>query len=389
MVQPASNTFGPVPAAAESSEGQERADDKAYAKATNAKANEEVIEKNDEEASETVDTDEADSLELDSLSSQSAYAPSSSEEYTSDSMVEADGDELSDYEAYFEWDYENSERGIWTCECGEAFVDGKCPYGHCGFCKTCGWTIVGDCSNCPKTCQGCGADKVSGVCAECDTKNSKKDESTVKKDIIVFSFCKSCGWNIVGDCLRCPKTCQGCGKDKVNGVCAECDPKKEDIKARRDIIIFDDKDGVWRCGECQWEIEADNETVGNCHCENEEGGMRMIDLSQIPEYERADDAASSTEFSSDEEEDSEDEYAIDDGEDVMEAERFGQRVDSDEDEEAAPGGGFLDSNTTLDGHNLAFQISPGTDNPMTPNLKFVNKNNKWFPLPSSASSTQH
>ena len=184
----------------------------------------------------------------------------------------------------------------------------------------------------------------------------------MKRDIIVFSFCKSCGWNTVGDCLRCPKTCQGCGEDKVSAVCAECDPKNEEIKVRRDIIVFDDKDGVWRCSECQWEIEADNETDGNCHCEDEEGGVRMVDLSQIPEYERADDAASSTESSSDEEGDSDDEYFIDDREDVMEDERFWQRVGSDEAKEAAQGGGFMDSNATLDGHDLTFPTFSGPDN---------------------------
>ena len=178
MVQPTSNIFGPVPTAMESSEGQERAHKKA-----NTIANEEAIKKANEEASETIDTDEADSLELDSLSSQSTYAPSSSEESSSDSILEADLDDESNYEAWFDWDDENCEGGVWTCVCGEAFVDGKCPYGHCSFCKSCGWNIVGDCLRCPKTCQGCGGDKVSGVCAECD---SKKEESKVKRDIIIF-----------------------------------------------------------------------------------------------------------------------------------------------------------------------------------------------------------
>ena len=180
MVQRPFDFFWPIPAAMESSEGQEGADEKA-----NAKANEDAIKKANEEVSETVDTDETDSLEFDSLSSQSTYAPSSSEEYASDSIWEADSDEASIYEAWFDWDDENSEGGIWTCDCGEAFVDGKCPYGHCGFCKSCGWNIVGDCLHCPKTCQGCGGDKVSGVCAECDT---KIEEIRVRRDIFIFYF---------------------------------------------------------------------------------------------------------------------------------------------------------------------------------------------------------
>ena len=87
----------------------------------------------------------------------------------------------------------------------------------------------------------------------------------------------------------------------------------------------------------------------------------MVDLSQIPEYERADDAASSTESSSDEEGDSDDEDFIDDGENVMEDERFWQRVDSDETKEAAQGEGFMFSIATLDGHDLTLPASSGPD----------------------------
>ena len=341
MFQPTSKIFGPIATAIEPSKDQQRADEK-----SNARANEEAIE--------TVDTDDTDSSELDSLSSQSTYAPSSSEDSASDSYVEVDSDDASDREVWFEWDDESCEGGFWACDCREPFVDGKCPFGHCSFCKSCGWTIVGDCRHCPNTCQGCGGDKVRGVCAECS--------STKKTNITKFTFCKSCGWNIIGDCLRCPNTCQRCGEDKVNGVCAKCDPKKEEIQLRGDIIIFDRKDSVWRCSECLWEIEADNETDGNCHCVNEEGGLRMVDVSQIPEYKRADDAASSTEFSSDEEEDSDDESFIDDSEDVMELERLRQCFGPDPVKEAGQGGEFMDSNATIDGQELRLPTSSGPDN---------------------------
>ena len=87
----------------------------------------------------------------------------------------------------------------------------------------------------------------------------------------------------------------------------------------------------------------------------------MVDLSQIPDYEPADDAASSTESSVDEEGDSDDEDFIDDGEDVMEEERFSQHINSDEAKEATQGEGFMDSNATLDGNGLASQTSSGPD----------------------------
>ena len=300
MVQPSSDGFGPAPMALESSESYDKVDENANAK-TKEGAN--------EGANETIDTDEDDSSEPDYLScfsSQSIYAPSSSE----DSTLETDSDNESIYEAFFDWDAENGERGRWYCTCGEALIDGKCPYGHCG-------------------------------------------------------FCMSCGWNIVGDCLRCPETCQGCGEDKVDGVCAECD--SEESKVEKDIITFDDVDGVWRCSECQWEIEADNETDGNCHCLDEGGSMRFVDLSQIPDYEPADDGASSTESSSDQEEDSDDEDAIDDGEDVMENERFGQHVDFDE-AGATQDGESIDSTLTLNGHGLTSPTGTPLDGEYTPGL---------------------
>ena len=304
MVQPTSDNFGPAPLALVSSEGYDKVDANA-----NAKLDERANEGANEGANGTIDTDEADSLELDSLSSQSIYAPSSSEDCTSDSNLEYNTDDESNYEAWFEWDEQNSEGGSWYCTCGEAFIDGKCPDGHCG-------------------------------------------------------FCKSCGWNIIGDCFRCPKTCQGCGEDKVSGVCAECDSEIEESKVKKDIIVFDEVDGVWRCSECQWEIEADNETDGNCHCLEEGGRMRMVDLSQIPGYEPADNAASSTDSSSDQEADSSDESAIDDGEDIMEVERFGRPVGFDE-AEAAQGGGSIDSNVTLDIHGLG---SPALSVPDIPGI---------------------
>ena len=92
--------------------------------------------------------------------------------------------------------------------------------------------------------------------------------------------------------------------------------------------------------------------------------MRMVDLSQIPGYEPADNAASSTDSSSDQEADSSDESAIDDGEDIMEVERFGRPVGFDE-AEAAQGGGSIDSNVTLDIHGLG---SPALSVPDIPGI---------------------
>lgn len=242
---------------------------------------------------------DTDTSDVDSLSSQSAYAPSSSEEYASDSIVDADFNEFQDEEAYFDWDDETDEGGVWNCSRGEQLIDGKCPEGHCG-------------------------------------------------------FCKNCGWEIVADCPHCPKTCQRCGQHKAHGVCTECGPEEEESKKTKETIVFDKEEGIWRCNECQWEIEADNETDGNCHRRDTgERRMKKVDLSRYPEYEPADlesdaTSSSSTESSEDEEVDSDEEDSIDDGENVMEIKRFGNVVRSVEAEEAAEGGVTTDSDTAFE-----------------------------------------
>ena len=150
------------------------------------------------------------------------------------------------------------------------------------------------------------------------------------------------------------------GEDKVNKVCAECNPEIEESKVRKDDIIFDDVDEVWRCSECRWEVEADDKIYGNCHCLDEGGSMRIVNLSRIPDYERADDAASSTAPSSDQEGDSDDEDFIDDGEDMMEDERFGRYVDFDE-AKTAQDGESTDSDATLDAYGLNSPTLLGPD----------------------------
>ncbi len=124
--------------------------------------------------------------------------------------------------------------------------------------------------------------------------------------------CKNCGWQLGnGPCQRCPSICGACGGESVDGQCSNCDAGEE--CEDEDAIAFDERDGLWRCTDCQWEVEADNETDGNCHCLNDEGEAHFIDLSDCLDYEPAD-SCSSADDSTDEESNSDDEGFIDDSE---------------------------------------------------------------------------
>jgi hypothetical protein len=173
----------------------------------------------------------------------------------SPSSLEADLTSSSD-DVIMDSDFEEDVGGIdfgnssWRCEdCGCSIEDGSCPNGHdLKRCMTCDWQLV------------------NGICPSCD----------------------------------------GCGMGKEDGGCPGCASDGDE-----DFIVSDSHDGIWRCIYCQWEVEADNETDGNCHCLNPQREARYLDLSECPDYHPADFDSSSDESASDEEPDSEDERFID------------------------------------------------------------------------------
>ena len=124
--------------------------------------------------------------------------------------------------------------------------------------------------------------------------------------------CKNCGWQLdSGPCQRCPGTCDVCNGESVYGKCSKCGTGEE--SEDDDAIAFDEYDGIWKCVSCTWEVEADTETDGNCHCLNDKGEARFIDLSDYYDYEPAD-SCSSDDDSTDSEMNSDDERFIDDTE---------------------------------------------------------------------------
>ena len=100
-----------------------------------------------------------------------------------------------------------------------------------------------------------------------------------------------------------------CEKGNIDGQCPSCDARKE--SEEEGFIAFDERHSVWSCVYCQSEVEADNETDGDCHYLKKKSKAYYVDLYGCLDYEQADSCNSGDDFS-DEEQDSEDEIIIDD-----------------------------------------------------------------------------
>lgn len=181
-------------------------------------------------------------------------SPSSSEaSFSSSDGMNADSDFSDEVAGVF------FDGNIWRCEeCSMELVDSKCPNGH------------------------------------------------------MPTRCQTCGWQLDnGPCQKCLSTCSACAGEMVDGQCDSCGESKE--SEEEDSLTWDERDNLWRCFYCQWEVEAENETDGNCHCLNDKGEACFIDLSHHLDYEPAD-SCSSEDDSTDSEPDSDDEGFIDDTE---------------------------------------------------------------------------
>lgn len=124
--------------------------------------------------------------------------------------------------------------------------------------------------------------------------------------------CKNCGWQLDnGLCKRCLGMGGAGDGERVSGPNSNSEAGEE--SEDDDIVVFDERDGLWRCMTCQWEVEADNERDGNCHCLNDKNEAHFIHLSDCLDYEPAD-SCSSADDSTDSEPYSDDEGFIDDTE---------------------------------------------------------------------------
>lgn len=132
----------------------------------------------------------------------------------------------------------------------------------------------------------------------------------------VINPCRLCGRPFEG---TCPALCDNC-HNELDDPCSEC--TNTDSTGNEDSLedcgmVWDESDTVWRCIACLWEVEANGEDEGQCHClvESNDPGAQLfaypIDLSLYDDYEPADSASSASE-STDSEPDSEDEAFVED-----------------------------------------------------------------------------
>ncbi|KAI4239699.1 MAG: hypothetical protein LQ349_000173 [Xanthoria aureola] len=165
-------------------------------------------------------------------------------------------------------------------------------------------------------CEGC--DELLAAC-QCLDDSSTHDSSTHP--------CAVCGsedanMQFCTYCSKCHKTekgpCGGC-QDAANqySVVSEGEHLSE--------LFWDERDGIWRCALCYWEVEANSNEEGYCHCyikqdtpasldgfsNRNADWCRRIELSEYPEYEPADSDSSGAD-STDSEPDSGDEEFIED-----------------------------------------------------------------------------
>lgn len=77
--------------------------------------------------------------------------------------------------------------------------------------------------------------------------------------------CRICGQ----ECgLACPVACPICDNELAT-LCSGCHKSKGDYeKSSSDdcVMVRDELDKVWRCKDCLWEVEANSENEGHCHC---------------------------------------------------------------------------------------------------------------------------
>ncbi|KAL8641788.1 MAG: hypothetical protein Q9228_001449 [Teloschistes exilis] len=107
--------------------------------------------------------------------------------------------------------------------------------------------------------------------------------------------------------------------DPETDVCT-CEPSSDDdgeSTGDEPGMAWDSVDGVWRCTDCSWEVEADDEYEGYCHCRLAEPAadgyttVRRIELLPYDDYEPAGSDSSGAEWV-DSESDSEDEAFVED-----------------------------------------------------------------------------
>ena len=78
--------------------------------------------------------------------------------------------------------------------------------------------------------------------------------------------CRYCGKEF--EPLACSRFCIECHRELSTScsICNEDGVSHEDELTEAIQMVWDDKDNVWRCTTCMWEVEANSENEGQCQC---------------------------------------------------------------------------------------------------------------------------
>ena len=103
-------------------------------------------------------------------------------------------------------------------------------------------------------------------CAVC---REELDEEGKCFDDHTVNPCGYCGKDF--DLRDCSKFCDECHGELPEPcpVCTFPEGSSDDDSDRPMEMIWDDKDFVWRCTACMWEVEANSEDEGQCHCRDD------------------------------------------------------------------------------------------------------------------------
>ena len=117
-----------------------------------------------------------------------------------------------------------------------------------------------DDSNISETSEPAGGKVWNGEAWCCKICNEELDDEGKCEDGHTINPCRYCGKDF--EPLACSKFCIEC-HDELPRPCSTCN-MDESMGAMQ--MVWDDKDNVWRCTACMWEIEANSENEGHCHC---------------------------------------------------------------------------------------------------------------------------
>lgn len=100
----------------------------------------------------------------------------------------------------------------------------------------------------------------------CKVCNEELNDEGECDDGHTINPCRYCGKEF--EPLACSRFCIECHRELSTScsICNEDEASDKDELTEAIQMVWDDKDNVWRCTTCMWEVEANSENEGQCQC---------------------------------------------------------------------------------------------------------------------------